>query len=90
MGRKYVEIMLHGHEDTRRTFEADGRKPLGSIVRKYLQTVAPQHANDRIGIMAETPNGQQSVDPNTTVDDLISRYGTDRIQIVLDAPWGGR
>jgi hypothetical protein len=90
MGRRVVEMMLMGQENTRQRFEVDGRKPLGSVVREYLQSVAPQHANDRIGIMAETPNGPQSVDPNTTVDDLISRYGTDRIQIVPDAPWGGR
>jgi hypothetical protein len=90
MGRRYVEIMLEGQEDTRRTFEVDGRKTLGSIVREYLQTVAPQHANDRIGIMAETPNGQLRVDENTTVDDLIARYGTDRIRIVPGAQFGGR
>jgi len=90
MGRRYVEIMLHGQEDTRRTFEVDGRKPLGSIVREYLQTVAPQHANGQIQIMAETPSGDSVVDPNTTVDDLISRYRTDRIRIVPGAQFGGR
>ena len=90
MGRRVVEIMLMDRENTRQRFEVDGRKPLGSVVREYLQSVAPQHANDRIGIMAETPNGNQAVDPNTTVDDLISRYGTDRIKIVPNAEWGGR
>jgi hypothetical protein len=63
---------------------------MGAVAHEYLQTVAPQHANGQIGIMAETPNGQQSVDPNTTVDDLISRYRTDRIRIVPDASWGSR
>jgi hypothetical protein len=78
-----------GRENTRQRFEVDGRRPLDSVVREYLQSVAPQHANDRIGIMTKTPNGLQPVDPNTTVDDLISRHGTDRIQIVPDASWGG-
>ncbi len=89
MGRRYVEIMLHGQEDTRRTFEVDGRKPLGSIVREYLQTAAPQHANGQIQIMADTPNGEQTVvDENITVDDFIRNYGTDRIRIVPNAIWG--
>jgi hypothetical protein len=54
MGRRYIEIMLQGQEDTRRTFEVDGRKPLGSIVREYLQTVVPEYANRNYQIMAET------------------------------------
>jgi hypothetical protein len=91
MGRRYVEIMLQGQEDTRRTFEVDGRKPLGSIVREYLQTVAPQHANGQIQIMADTPSGKQTVnDENITVDDFIRNYGTDRILVVPDAGFGGR
>jgi hypothetical protein len=73
MGRRYIEIMLQGQENTLRTFEVDGRKPLGSIVREYLQTVAPEYANRNYQIMAETPNGQLRVDENTTVDDLITR-----------------
>ncbi len=90
MGRRYVEIMLHGQEDTRRTFEVDGRKPVGAVVHEYLMSVAPQNANRNYQIMAETPNGDSVVDPNTTVDDLLSRYGTDRIKIVPGAQFGGR
>jgi hypothetical protein len=88
MGRRYVEIMLQGREETRRTFEVDGRKPLDAVVREYLQTVAPEYANGQIQIMAETPNGLQDVDKNTTVDDFIRNYGTDRIRIVPNAIWG--
>ena len=88
MGRRYIEIMLQGREETRRTSEVDGRKPLDAVVREYLQTVAPEYVNGQIQIMAETPNGLQDVDKNTTVDDFIRRYGTDRIRIVPNAIWG--
>jgi len=73
MGRRYIEIMLHGWEETCRSFEVDGRKPVGAVVHEYLKSVAPQNANRNYQIMAETPNGQLRVDENTTVDNLITR-----------------
>ena len=88
MGRRYVEIMLQGREETRRTFEVDGRRPLGAVVREYLQTVAPEYANGQIQIMADTPSSERTVvDENITVDDFIRNYGTDRIRIVPNAIW---
>jgi hypothetical protein len=47
--------MLQGQENTLRTFEVDGRKPLGSIVREYLQTVAPEYANRNYQIYGRDP-----------------------------------
>lgn len=80
-----------GNEQSRTRYEADDNEKINDVVRKYLQEHDPSLLNTPYGYriaIIESSGKQTDVSGDLTVKDLITKYGTDTIQITPGAGFG--
>ncbi len=91
VGSRVVEIQLMGNEQSRARYEVDDNERIGDVARRYLQEHDPSLLNSQYGytISAVKPDGKMApIDSNTTVKDLITKHGTDRVAVLPNAVYG--
>ena len=92
MGKRVVEVQILGNDQSRARYEVDDNEKVGDIARKYLQEHDPSLLNSQYGYQIATfdSSGKHlvAIDGNTTVRDLITKYGTDTIRITPSPFWG--